>query len=73
MTILTKPKTKIASTMQIKLSLTLVQSQISVVTSKTPRMLFKMVLLLSLSVLLETAGRTTNQVSLAKLINVLSA
>lgn len=73
MTILTKPKTKIASTMQIKLSLTLVQSQISVVTSKTPRMLFKMVLLLSLSELLETAGRTTNQVSLAKLINVLSA
>ena len=73
MTILTKPKTKIASTMQIKLSLTLVQSQISVVTSKTPRMLFKMVLWLSLSELLETAGRTTNQVSLAKLINVLSA
>ena len=44
MTILTKAKTKIASTMQIKLSLTLVQSQISVVTSKTLRMLFKMVL-----------------------------
>ena len=62
MTTLTKPKTKIASTMQIKLSLTLVQSQISVVTSKTPRMLFKMVLWLSLSELLETAGRTTNQV-----------